>query len=74
MRLIIALRKRLNRLGHDAHRVSERPRFKRLFVGGHLAYFVGHTLHLPAGEVVTGVLAIMVAVEFVATTGGGQDA
>ena len=68
------LKDRADKLGNEAHHVASNGRFRRTFVGGHFAYFVGHTLHLPAGEVITGVLAIMVAVEFVATIGNSTDA
>lgn len=64
------LRRQIDAFGDSAHHVASSGRFKRVFVGGHLVYFTGHTMHLPMGEVVTGVLAVVVAVEFVATIGG----
>lgn len=62
----------LARLKATTHHIAHCPRFGRLFVGGHCAYFAGHTLHLPAMEAVTGVLAVMAAIEFVANAGGGD--
>lgn len=67
------LKNRVAKFVNKSSHVGHSPRFQRVFVGGHFTYFVGHTFHLPMTEVVTGTLAVLVIVEFVATFAVGGD-